>query len=143
MQDYERRIDNRLLEGAEMAVPYTAEMLDLCKRELGAILVAEADGEVAGFVAVRTAVPSEELDQPPGTYALVSDLSVAAEYRERGIGRALLAAAERHARAHGALDLRIAMLAANAVADGLYRSAGFAPYLVVLSKDLSEGTSAS
>ncbi len=88
-------------------------------------------------------MPSEELDQPPGTYALVSDLSVTADYRGRGAGRALLAAAERHARDHGAIDLRIAVLAANGIADTLYRSAGFDPYLVVLSKDLSKITEAS
>lgn len=137
MQEYERAIDGRLLPGSEMAIPYTAEMRDLCAREDGVILLAEVDGEVAGFVAVRAAVPSEELDHPPGTYALISDLSVSAAFRGRGVGRALLEAAERHAQRRGAVDLRIAVLAANSVANGLYRSAGFSPYLVVLTKDLS------
>lgn len=57
-------------------------------------------------------------------------------HRGRGIGRALLAAAEAHARKEGARELRIAVLAENGVAAGLYRDAGFRPYLVTMSKSL-------
>ena len=138
MQDFERLIDTRLLAGDEMAVAYTAEMRARCDREAGTILVADIDGVIAGFVAVRAAVPSEELDQPPGTYALVSDLSVDANYRGRGTGRALLAAAERYAAEQGATELRIAVLTGNVVADALYRSAGFRPYLQTMSKMLPD-----
>lgn len=138
LQEYERAIDDRLLEGSEMARAYTAAMLERCNAWAGRVLVAETEDGIIGFAAVQAAVPSEELDEPPGTYALISDLVVTAARRGTGLGRALLAAAEDHARAYGANEIRIAVLAGNAVADELYRTAGFRPYVHILSKRLTD-----
>lgn len=137
MQDYERGIDPRLLPGAEMAAAYTEAMVTGAAARAGVILVAEVGGALAGFVALQAEVRDEELDQPPGTYALVSDLAVTAAHRGRGIGGALLRAAEEHARRQGATELRIAVLADNAVARGLYVASGFRPYLEVMNKALT------
>jgi ribosomal protein S18 acetylase RimI-like enzyme len=82
------------------------------------------------------AVPSDELDQPPGTHALVTDLAVTATHRGRGVGRRLLNRAEELARSRGAAELRIAVVGGNRVAESLYRSAGFLRYLEILRKDL-------
>jgi ribosomal protein S18 acetylase RimI-like enzyme len=136
MQDHERAIDARLLEGAEMTVAYTEAMLQSCAAHAGRILVAESHGVVVGFVAVLAEVPETDLDQPPGSYALISDLAVTAARRGAGIGRALLAAAEQYARHGGASELRIAVLTGNDPAERLYRSAGFRPWLQVLTKAL-------
>jgi len=136
LQDFERGLDDRILPGSAMAASYTRGMLAACASQAGAIFVADVGGEVVGFATVRARVPSEELDEPPGTYALLSDLVVAAPHRGFGIGRALVAAAEYHARQHRATELRVAVLARNAVARGVYAEAGFTPYLEVLSKPL-------
>jgi ribosomal protein S18 acetylase RimI-like enzyme len=140
MQDYERRLDGRLRPGSEIAEAYTNAMLAECAGHDGVVLVAELDDEVVGFIALQTSVPWEGLDYPPGSYALISDLSVTSSQRGRGVGRALLRAAEEHARAEGARDLHIHVLSDNDVAQGLYRSAGFTPYLLVLTKPLAEET---
>jgi ribosomal protein S18 acetylase RimI-like enzyme len=136
MQDFERGLDARLLPGAEMAAAYTAELLRLAAEDEGGIWVADHEAALVGFIALRSAVPSEELDQPPGSYALVSDLAVTASHRGRGIGRALLRTAETHARDRGATELRIAVLSENAPARGLYLEVGFAPYLEIFTKRL-------
>ena len=138
LQDYERAIDDRILPGSAMATGYTRSMLASCAAQVGTILVADVAGEVVGFAAVRAHVPTESLDEPPGTYALISDLVVSAAHRGAGIGRALMEAAEAHARAHGATELRIAVLAKNEVARSLYVATGFSSYLEVLTKRLVE-----
>ena len=55
----------------------------------------------------------------------IHDLAVLPAYRGQGIGRALLAAAERHAREHGCCKLTLEVLETNERARGLYRSVGF------------------
>lgn len=138
MQEFERAIDPRLLPGREMAAEYRVDMELRCRTHAGAIFVAEASEAVVGFVAVQARVPTIELDQPPGHYALISDLSVAALHRSQGIGRQLLLAAEAFAEESCADELRIAVLAGNDPAIHLYGSVGFEPYLHLLAKPLSK-----
>jgi GNAT superfamily N-acetyltransferase len=137
LQDFERGLDDRILPGSAMAAGYTKAMLSACASQAGAIFVADVEGEVVGFAAVRTRVPTESLDEPPGTYALLSDLVVAAEHRGAGIGRALIEAAEAHARSLGASEMRVTVLAKNAVARSLYQGTGFSAYLEVFTKQLT------
>ena len=136
MQDHERAIDPRLSPGDVMASHYAVSMIARCDAEDGVIIVAESGAEAVGFVAVVSAAPYGGLDQPPGTHALVTDLAVTPSFRDRGVGRALLEAAEEFARSRGAAELRIAVLAGNHPAAHLYASVGFVPYLTTLSKDL-------
>ncbi len=58
----------------------------------------------------------------------VHDLAVLPELRGRGIGRALLAAAEEHARARGCVKLTLEVLEDNVGAQRLYRAQGFRDY---------------
>jgi ribosomal protein S18 acetylase RimI-like enzyme len=134
LQDFERRIDDRLRPGESMATDYLNEMLERCREHSGTILVAEHEGTVAGFATILTRVPFESLDDPPGEYAIVTDLAVLEGFRRRGLGAALLSEAERYAREAGASELRIAVLSANRDAAQLYRRLGFAPYSEILTK---------
>jgi ribosomal protein S18 acetylase RimI-like enzyme len=136
LQEFERRIDPRLRPGAAIADEYVTQVLERCRSWAGRIFVAESSGVIAGMVAIFARVPFEELDDPPGEYALVSDLVVRAGFRRRGVGEALLARAERYARAAGATELRIGVLSGNRGARDLYSRAGFAPYLETLAKPL-------
>lgn len=58
----------------------------------------------------------------------VHDIAVLPAHRARGIGQALLAAAERHARERGCCKLTLEVLAGNAPALRSYGRFGFAPY---------------
>jgi ribosomal protein S18 acetylase RimI-like enzyme len=136
LQEYERALDPRLRPGLEMVEAYWEHLLARCREAQGHVFVAEVDGSVVGFVGVLTREAFTQLDEPPGTYALISDLAVLAEYRRRGIGRQLLERAEACARATGATHLRIGVMAANSAARDLYLAVQFEPYLEILEKGL-------
>lgn len=136
LQNFERTLEPRLRPGEEMAEEYWAHVLSRCEASNGRVLVAEDDGHIVGLVAVVAAEPFMELDDPSGTYGLVTDLFVATSYRKRGLGRVLLEHAEDFARAAGARELRIGILSANDTARRLYTDCGFRPYLEILAKRL-------
>jgi ribosomal protein S18 acetylase RimI-like enzyme len=117
-----------------MADDYCAQMQIRCGEAHGRILVAERQGSVVGFVTVLARQPFTELDDPLGTYAVITDLVVLEPFRGLGIGRRLLEDAEAFARAAGATELRIGVLAHNERARQLYLASGFAPHLEVFAK---------
>ncbi len=137
LQEFEHDIDVRVLPGEAVGGWYLKRMLSDCAQRSGRILVAEIAGRVVGFVAVQAKVPCEDQDEAPYEFAYISDLGVLADFRGRGIGRALMAAAEAFALDEGARWLRIAVLAENEGAWRLYRSRGFADRQVVLEKALA------
>ena len=84
------------------------------------ILAAAADGEVVGFV---HAASYETLYFPPLKNLL--GLAVASEYRHRGIGTALLDAAEAWARETGACGVRLNSGSTRLEAHQFYRKLGY------------------
>jgi ribosomal protein S18 acetylase RimI-like enzyme len=136
LQDDMRRIDDRLGSGESMADAYRDYLFEQCITSVGTILVVESDCEVVGFACVLARVPHEGLDEPSGHYAFITDLIVREPFRRRGLGEALLEAAERWARTAGATDLRLGVLSENASAMRLYLRAGFKPYSEILAKPL-------
>ncbi len=136
LQDFERNFDPRKPEGSGIADAYIENLLSKCRRCLGAIFVAEDAGIVVGYTCVLARVRSDDVSDEPREYALVKDLVVLSNYRNRGIGRRLLDASEAYARDHGAACLQIAALAANAVARALYTERGFKEREIILEKPL-------
>jgi ribosomal protein S18 acetylase RimI-like enzyme len=139
LQEFERTIEPALPPGAAMADAYLAYILERCREYCGQVFVAEADRQVVGFVSVWARVPPTGPDEPPTEYAYISDLVVLAPFRQRGLGRALLARAERYAREQKATVIRIGVLAQNVIAKQLYLDMGFTEYRIELAKNL--GTS--
>ena len=137
LQDFERRIDARVLPGEAVAGWYLIHLQSECAEKVGMIFVAEVEGAIAGFAAVQARVPNEDKDEEPYEFAYISDLAVLDRYRNRGIGRALIARAEAFAREKGASWLRISVLARNEVARRLYERRGFEERLILLEKALS------
>jgi GNAT superfamily N-acetyltransferase len=86
----------------------------------GVVFVAVADSTLIGFVHV-----CEEEDYYAGPCGHIGDIVVAREARGLGVGRLLLAAAERWARAIGYSMLSLNVFVANEHAARVYRSAGF------------------
>jgi aminoglycoside 6'-N-acetyltransferase I len=87
-------------------------------------LVAETeDGRLAGFaeVSVRSVVDG----CPPGPTAYLEGIWVEPEGRRRGVGRALLAAAEQWARDRGLSHFGSDALLDNAMSHAWHRAAGF------------------
>jgi GNAT superfamily N-acetyltransferase len=69
-------------------------------------------------------------------YAYLGDLFVRAPHRSQGIGRALIAEAERLAHARGVKRILLGVLPGNP-AEAVYRKLGYRTYAIELAKDLS------
>lgn len=136
LQEYERRMDDLLAEGREIAARYVEFMLARCAETNGRVFVAEEGRRVVGFVSIWARMKSRAVEEREYEYAYVSDLIVLDGYRGRGLGRALLGRAEEYARSEGATILRVAALARNAGALALYEGFGFEPRLLELTKRL-------
>jgi GNAT superfamily N-acetyltransferase len=101
-----------------------------------ATFVAEPLGQVIGFITVFFVIDSGPLLQPT-PFARVGSIGVAARQRGHGIGRALMARAERWAFERGATDIRLNVWAFNQAALRFYEELGYDVRLHSLGKALS------
>jgi ribosomal protein S18 acetylase RimI-like enzyme len=88
---------------------------------LGAVVVAEDSGALAGYAVVTYGFDLEWA----GRDAFLTELYVAPQSRRSGVGAALLGEAERVARANGAAAIHLGVLPGNRPAHALYQRAGF------------------
>ena len=140
LQEFERVIEPSRLPGDAVADAYIDYMFAKCAEYDGTLLVAELDERIVGFVCVWARVKArevEELINGPSEFAVVSDLVVLPAYRARGLGRALLQAAERFAIEKGSSTIRIGVLARNGSARKIYGRAGYNDSWVMMTKDLT------
>jgi RimJ/RimL family protein N-acetyltransferase len=99
-----------------------AKLLAWMAEPHGEVLVAEVEGSAAGFAAVHR-VPYFER---PGAFARVIALSVSSGHRRAGVGRRLMAAAERWATTHGCVTVEVTSRRDRDDAHGFYRALGYA-----------------
>ncbi|MET9362784.1 GNAT family N-acetyltransferase [Streptomyces sp. NPDC006632] len=98
-------------------------------------LVAELDGEVAGFIRL---VPATSLATNRHVRQ-IQGLEIAESARRRGVGRALLRGAYEAARRQGATRITLHVLGHNTPARSLYEAEGFAVEGVLPGEFLIEG----
>jgi len=137
IQEFERNLDERMSLGEEIADWYLSDMLVHANKPSACIFVAEMNNAVVGYVAVNAKVSNDEPDEYNYEYAYISDVVVLEPARGKGIGKALLAEAEKFSLENGAQWLRIGVLGVNEGAHNLYRSLGFKPREIVLEKNMS------
>jgi GNAT superfamily N-acetyltransferase len=109
----------------QLGYPATADDIDrraavIDTRGQGAVLVAEEDGRVVGWIHV-IATPVLETD----LYAEIAGLIVDERCRSRGVGLALLHAAEAWARDAGCRTIRVRSRIARERAHAFYERHGF------------------
>jgi GNAT superfamily N-acetyltransferase len=85
------------------------------------VLIAADSERVLGLAAVH----SFEMLHRPGRLGRITALVVSAAARRRGVGRALLAAAEAHLRALGCIKLEVTSNASRGGAHAFYASEGY------------------
>lgn len=102
----------------------------------GAVILAQAAGEAAGFLAWRIEEDEPYVRDELVRHAEIAELYVEERFRRSGVARALMAEAERMIRAEKLPRLFIGLLDGNDAAEATYREMGYAPYAKLLVKDL-------
>jgi ribosomal protein S18 acetylase RimI-like enzyme len=101
----------------------------------GALVVASEGDAILGVLSLAFAVDEPFVQAHLRRHGVVTDLIVAPAHRSRGIGRMLLAEAERRTKAEGLGRLMIGVLSANHAALDSYERSGFAPHMLTLIKN--------
>ena len=121
------------LDRAAFEAHFREYAADFVEGRRGERFVAEdASGRLLGYVILGELTPFSS----PRPVGFVYDIWVAPDRRGRGVGRFLLQAAERWARAKGYGAIKLEVAEANAAALALYRSAGYLAEREYLSKRL-------
>jgi ribosomal protein S18 acetylase RimI-like enzyme len=136
LQEIERVFDARLPPAPDMVDAYCDTLLARCIDWRGTIFIAEADDRPLGLLVIFLQVPEQEADEPPGTYASISDLVIVREARGHGVGAVLLRHAEDIATRAGADVLRLEVMAGNEPALAFYARLGWRARLVQMEKRL-------
>jgi GNAT superfamily N-acetyltransferase len=127
--------DDRLVTQAA-AEAYYVTLSERIARQDGRLLVAEAEGRVVGMLGLIVQEDQVFVRDDVRQHGFVCDLVVDEAWRGRGIGRLLLAEAERCTRAKGLKRLFIGVLEGNRDAERLYAKLGFGSYLKTMMKPL-------
>lgn len=101
------------------------------------VLVARSNGVPVGFAMVTVDGGRYEQDERRG---LLENIYVEPDARNRGIGSALLAAAEETLRSAGVDVIALEAMAANDAARRFYRSHGYEPHRVEFEKPTENDT---
>ncbi|MEM8789509.1 MAG: GNAT family N-acetyltransferase [Pseudomonadota bacterium] len=99
-----------------------------------ALIVAMANDVVVGQIKT---ILHRHPEKPPTLF--VEELGVAPTHRRRGLGTALLHAAEAIARARGCTEIWLATEPDNAAANAVYAAAGWSPQQVTMYSRTLEG----
>jgi GNAT superfamily N-acetyltransferase len=95
---------------------------------MSASLVAEDDGQVAGFITAT--IEQSQPDRLPDRHATIGYLYVDPQYRRKGVGRDLVARIFAWAREQeGIVHVEMPVLANDTGAEPFWRSLGFSPFI--------------
>ena len=90
-----------------------------------ALFVAQLGAKVAGVLLAALRTSADDPVLQPRRYAYVDEVAVATEYQGRGLGRALMAEAERWALGQGASEIELHVWEANRPAIAFYEKLGY------------------
>jgi GNAT superfamily N-acetyltransferase len=97
---------------------------------------AAEEGRVVGHLLLTLETAPPYVRPEFRRYAYVADAFVQEGWRGRGAFRAMLAAAEAHARRAGCRHLMIGVLTGNSLAERAYLGSGFRPYALELIREI-------
>jgi GNAT superfamily N-acetyltransferase len=129
-----RPFDSCLAPGNDIIDEYLQYVLSTIEETNGAVLLADREGEPAGYLCLIGARQPEDTDLVPEPFAVVADLFVRSTCRGFGVGEQLMAEAERRAQAMGAVRLELQVLSGNGGALRFYHRLGYEDRVVTLHK---------
>jgi ribosomal-protein-alanine N-acetyltransferase len=103
------------IEEMSFSVPWSAESLELMLTEQASALVALEDGKVIGYVGMMCVLEEGQ----------IINVAVHPDARRRGVGRALMQAAEAYAKERGIVFLSLEVRESNIAARSMYSSLGW------------------
>jgi ribosomal protein S18 acetylase RimI-like enzyme len=103
---------------------------NVLKAPTGSILIAEADGVIAGYIYLKIKKTSI------GTYGMVHHIFVDPEHRGEGIASALMGKAEDYFRAQDIKKIRVTITMTNKPSLELARKFGYKEKRIVMEKEL-------
>jgi ribosomal protein S18 acetylase RimI-like enzyme len=108
-------------------------LVEVVRAQSHLALVADCDGIACGFLLLLDALPDDVTALPQ---AFVAYMAVEPSYQRKGIGAALLRAAEREAKQRGLPYIALMVTEENAAARALYASGGYLTERRLMSKAL-------
>jgi len=132
-----RSFDPDLALGEKILNRYFDQLLAKQAGSAGGVFVAEApDRELVGFTVLYGRVHPPMVDERPDPFAWVAELFVREAHRGQGLGEALMARAEAHARALGVYKIELSVVAHNQAAHRFYERLGYRDRSQIMSKRL-------
>jgi ribosomal protein S18 acetylase RimI-like enzyme len=110
--------------------------LGLISDESTAVLIAEMDGKIVGFVHAFARTAPDFPILVPRHFAIVDSIVVKVEYQKQGIGRRLLEAIEEWSKRKGASSIELNVYEFNEEAITFYEGLGYKTFSRRLSKEL-------
>lgn len=139
LQEVERKLHPSRRPGEDIAASHLDYLENIVREQDGRILVAQHEGEIAGFLVCFVEEFEDYLHEADKIVGWVSDIYVDEEHRGQGISTALLTAAEQHFGECGLTKVLISFLANNILAKTAYEQAGFRPYESIYEKPITIG----
>jgi ribosomal protein S18 acetylase RimI-like enzyme len=93
------------------------------------VWIAKEDGAAAGFVVFKIVTTPQNAFCHARHEGVIDQLAVAAQFRRRGVGRALISEAERYAVSQGCSELRLGVVSTNLPARQFYAALAFEPVI--------------
>ncbi len=138
LQDYEARYVPGMKPGKEMADNYLDFILKWCVEKGAQILVAEEDSQLIGFTwFLVEKLPTDIMFiKPADVFVEIADFVVSEDYRNRGVGRALIKKVEEYAKDKGIDKVKLHVTASNKLGREIYEKLGFHEEEVILTKEI-------
>jgi diamine N-acetyltransferase len=104
-------------------------------------IVAEHAGEIVGFISVRVLHAADRPILAPRHFVEVDSLAVRADHYRAGVGRALMAAAERWVAERGLHEIELSVWEFNQGALAFYEELGYITERRKMRRDIDNGNS--
>lgn len=140
LRQYNAQQDPRIRPTPVSEAEFAAAVRELRGRRASASVVADVEGQVAGFITAT--IEQSQPDRLPERHVTVGYLYVVPQFRRQGLGRDLVQHVFEWAREQeGVAHVEMPVLANDSAAEPFWRSLGFSPFIQRLWAPLDSSSS--